>query len=170
MQAAGDQRRQIGEGRVCQARLLQQIVDHAQHLNPPAARGNGAFDAAAIEDRADAIAVPRQQARHRRDEIDQHGALQVLRLHRAEIHRGTEIEQKPRRDFAIFGVLPDVGRVHAGRDVPIDVANIVFGLIFAQIGKVYAVAVKQAAIIALQQAVQTANDLPVETLQDALRR
>ena len=114
--------------------------------------------------------MPRQQARHRRDEIDQHRSLQVLRLHRAKIHRGAEVEQKPRGDLAIFDVLPDVRRVHARGDIPIDVANIVFGLIFAQIGKVHAVAVEQAAIIALQQAIQAADDLPVEALQDALRR
>ena len=46
---AFEQRRQIGEGRARQARLLEQIVDEAQHLNPPAARGNRPLDAAAIE-------------------------------------------------------------------------------------------------------------------------
>ena len=89
---------------------------------------------------------------------------------RAKIHRRAEVEQEPGGDFAVFDVLADVGRVHARGDIPVDVANIVFGLVFAQVGKIHPVAVEQAAIVALQQAIQPADDLPVEALQDALRR
>ena len=88
----------------------------------------------------------------------------------AEIHRWAEIEQEPGGDFAVLDVLADVGRVHARGDIPVDVADVVLGLVFAQVGKVDPVAVEQAAIIALQQAVQPADDLPVQALQDALRR
>ncbi len=88
----------------------------------------------------------------------------------AKIHRRAEVEQEPGGDFAVFDILPDVRRVHARGDIPIDVANIVFRLVFAQIGKIHPVAVEQAAVIALQQAIQPADDLPVEPLQDALRR
>ena len=64
----------------------------------------------------------------------------------------------------------DVGRVHPGGDVPVDVADVVAGLVLAQVGEVHAVAVEQAAVVALEQAVQAADDLPVEALEDAFRR
>ena len=159
---------QVGERRLRQRRLLEQIVDQAQHLDAPAARRDRPLDAAAVEDRPDTVAVAREQPRQRRDKIDQHRALQAL--HRAEVHRRAQVEQEPGGDLAIFDILAHVGRVHARGDVPVDVANIVFGLVFAQVGKVDPVAVEQAAIIALQQAIQPADDLPVEALQDALRR
>ena len=89
---------------------------------------------------------------------------------RAKVHRRAEVEQKPGGDLAIFDVLADIGRIHARRDVPVDVANIIFRLVFAQIGKIHPVAVEQAAVVALQQAIQPADDLPVEALQDAFRR
>ena len=88
----------------------------------------------------------------------------------AKIHRWAEVEQEPGGDLAVFDVLPDVGRVHPRGDIPIDVADIIFGLVFAQVGKVHPIAVEQAAVIALQQAIQAADDLPVEAQQDALRR
>ena len=89
---------------------------------------------------------------------------------RAKIDRWAEVEQEPGRDLAVLDVLAHVGRVHARGDVPVDVADVVFGLVLAQIGKIHPVAVEQAAVIALQQAVQAADDLPIEALQDALRR
>ena len=64
----------------------------------------------------------------------------------------------------------DVGRVHPGRDVPVDVADVVAGLVLAQVGEVDAVAVEQAPVVALEQPVEPADDLPVEPLEDAFRR
>jgi hypothetical protein len=43
-------------------------------------------------------------------------------------------------------------------------------LVFAQIGKIYPIAVEEAAIVTLQQAIQPADYLPIEALQDAIRR
>src|ERR671929_1342226 len=131
-------------------------------------RGDRPLDAAAVEYRPDAIAVAREQPRERRDEIDQDGTLQTLRC--AKIHGGAQVEQKPGGDIAIFDILADVRGRQARGDVPINIANIISGLILAQIGKIHSVAVKEAAVIALQQAIQPADDLPVETLQDTLRR
>jgi hypothetical protein len=150
--------------------LLEQVVDQAQHLDPPAAGRHRVFDAAAIENGPDAISMAGEQTRQRGDKVDEHGPLERLRLHRAKVHRGTEVEQKPPRDLAILRVLAHVRDVHSRGDVPIDIANVVSGLIFAQVGKVDPVAVEQAAVVALELAVQSANDVPVETLQDALRR
>ena len=135
-------------------------------MRPP--RRDGPLDAAVIENRTHPVAVAGQQPGQRGDEIDQHGPLQALGG--AKIHRRAEIEQEPGRDFTVFDILADVGRVHPGGDIPIDVANVVFGLIFAQVGKIHPVAVEQAAVVALKQAIQPADDLPVEALEDAFRR
>ena len=40
----------------------------------------------------------------------------------------------------------------------------------AQVGKVHAEAIEQRTVIALQQTVQAADDLPVEALKEAFRR
>ncbi len=168
MQPALQQGRQVGEGRARQLRLPEQIVDQAQHLHAPAARRDGALDPAGVEHRPHTVAVTRQQARQRGDKIDQQAAL--LAVLAAKIDRWAEIEQEPGCDFAVFHVLAHIRRVHAGGDVPIDIADVVLGLVLAQIGKIDPVAVEQAAVVALQQAVQAADDLPVQALQDALRR
>jgi hypothetical protein len=43
-------------------------------------------------------------------------------------------------------------------------------LVLAQVGEVQPVAVEQRSIVPLEQAVEPADDLPVEPLEDALRR
>ncbi len=165
-----EQRCEVGERRPGQSRLVQEVVDQAQDLDPAAARRDRALDPAAVEDRAHAVPVSRQQARERRDEVDEHAALQPVGLGRAEIDRRAEVEQEPRRDLAVLVVLADVRRVHPRRDVPVDVADVVAVLVFAQVGEVDAVAAEQAPVVALEQPVEPADDLPVEALEDALRR
>ena len=125
---------------------------------------------AAVEDGTHAIAPARQQAGQRGHEVDQHAALLALRLHAAEVHRRAEVQQEPGRDLAVLEVLAHVRRVHARRDVPVDVAHVVAGLVLAQVREVHAVAVEQRAVVALEQAVQPADDRPVEALEQLLRR
>ena len=62
------------------------------------------------------------------------------------------------------------GVVGARGDVPVDVADVVAGLVLAQVGEVDPGALEQAPVVALEQAVEPADDLPVEPLEDALRR
>ena len=128
------------------------------------------LDPAAVEHRTDPVAPAGEQPGQRRHEVDEHGPLEAIRLDRAEVHRGAQIEQEPRRDLAVLVILADVGRVHPRRDVPVDVADVIAGLVLAQGGEVHTVAVEQAAVVALEQAIQPADDLPVEALEDALRR
>ena len=112
--------------------------------------------------------MPGKQARKRCHEIDQHRSL--LGLDRPEIDRRAKVKQEPGRDIPVLGVLPDVRRIHARRYIPIDVADIIVGLVFAQIREIHAIAIEQAAIISLQPSIQPADDLPVYALEDALRR
>ncbi len=83
---------------------------------------------------------------------------------------GLRSSRNQARDLAVLHVLPDVDRVHPGGDVPVDVADVVAGLVLAQVGQVDAVAAEQAPVVALEQAVERPDDLPVEALEDALRR
>ena len=110
----------------------------------PLAGGDRPLDPAAVEDRADAVAVARQQPRQRRHEVDQDAALQALGLHGAEVDRRAQVEQEPGRDLAVLEVLADVRRVHAGGDVPVDVPDVVAVLVLAQVREVDAVAAEQA--------------------------
>ena len=87
-----------------------------------------------------------------------------------EVDRRAQVEQEPRGDLAILEVLADVRRVHPGGDVPVDVPDVVAVLVLAQVREVHAVAVEQAPVVALEQPVEPADDLPVEALEDALRR
>jgi len=143
-------------------------VEQVQHLAPSAARGDDLELAIAIDHRAHAIAVAGQQAREHGDQFDRQLAL--FHVARPEVHRPAQIEQKPGGDLAILLEFPDIRSLHPRSDVPVDVAHVVPGLVLAQAGEVHAVAPEQAPVVALEEAVQAADDLPVEALEDALRR
>jgi hypothetical protein len=106
-------------------------------------------------------------AREHRDEVRRHGAF--THLARAEIHRGRKVEQEPGGNLAVLVVLAHVGRLQPRGDVPVDVAHVVAVLVLAQIGEVQAEAAKQRAIVAVQDAVKTANHRPFEPLKDTFR-
>ena len=88
----------------------------------------------------------------------------------AEVDARRQVDEEPRRELAVLGELAHVRRLQPRGDVPVDVAHVVAGLVLAQDGEVQAVAVEQAPVVALEQAIQPADDLPVEALEDALRR
>ena len=59
-------------------------------------------------------------------------------------------------------------RLQARGDVPVDVADVVVVLVFAQVRQVEPGAAHQRAVVALQQAVEPADDRPFEPAQRAL--
>ena len=120
------------------------------------------IDAPAVADRADPVAMACQQARHDRDELDQQVALE--HVDRAKVDRWAKVEQEPGADLAVLVVLAHIRRAHARRDVPVHIANVVFGLVLAHFGQVEAEAVEQGAVVALQDAIQAADDVPVQAL------
>ena len=126
-----EQRREVRERRAAQARLAEEVLDEAQHLDPAATGRDRVLDLAAIEHGADPVAAPGQEAGQGRHEVDEDGPLLALVVDRAEVHRGAEVEQEPRRDLAVLVVLADVRRVHPGGDVPVDVPDVVAGLVLA---------------------------------------
>ena len=143
-------------------------IDQAQHLHASAARRDDAFDALAVDDRADLVAVARKQPREDRDEVDEQVTLE--RGRRAEVHRRRDVQQEVRRDLAVLVVLADVGRVHARGHVPVDVPDVVAEHVFADVGEVEAVAAEHRAVVALKESVETTDDGPLEPAQPAVRR
>jgi len=139
-------------------------------LDAPATGRDHVLDSAAVKDRADLVAAPGEQPRKGRHEIDEDGPLEAIRVDAAKVHGRAEVKQEPGRDLAILVVLADVRRIHPCGDVPVDVPDIVAGLILAQRGEIDTVAAEKASVVALEQTVQPADDLPVEALEDSLRR
>jgi hypothetical protein len=129
-------------------------VHDVQYLAASAAPRNDRVDVGAIQQRADAVAVTRQYARKHADKLG--GDIALLGLSGPEIHRGTQVNEKPRRKFALLVVLANVGRVQPRRHVPVDIAHVVVVLILAQIGEIEPEAAKQRAIVAVQQSIQAA--------------
>ena len=101
-----------------------------------------------------------------RHELGGHVALALLT--RAEIDRGAQVQQEPGGHLAVFGEHAHVRRLHARRDVPVDVAHVVVVLVFAQVRQVQAGAAHQRAVVALQQAVQAADHRPFQAAQHML--
>ena len=139
-----------------------------QYLPPSAARRDHRVHVIAVEQRADAVAVRRQDSREHRDELGRDGAL-LDRL-RAERDRRREIEQEPRGDLALLVVLADVRRLQPRRDVPVDMANVVVVDVLAQIGQIEPVAAKQRPVVAVEDAVETTDHRPLEAAQERVRR
>ncbi len=125
---------------------------------------------AAVQHGPDAVAAPGQQSGERRHEVDQDRPLLAVGLGRPEVHGRAQVEQEPGVELAILGVLAQVRRIHPRRDVPVDGADVVAELVLPQVGQVETVAAEQAPVITLEQSVEAADDLPVEALEDALRR
>jgi hypothetical protein len=142
-------------------------VQDAQHLAAAGLRPDDLVDVGAVEDRAHAITVPREEASQQGDEIHRHGRL--LHFLRAEVDRAGKVEQEPGGDLAILVVLAHVRRLQPRRHVPVDVPHVVAVLVLAQVGEVEPVAAEECAVVTLQQAIQPADDRPFEALQDRVR-
>ena len=168
VQSTLEQGGQVCEWGAWQLRLFEQVIGHAQHLDATATGRDHPLDAAVIEYGPHPIAVAGQQPGQGGHEVDQHIPFEAL--NRAKIYRRAEIKQKPGSDLTVLNILAHVGRIHARGDIPIDVANIILRLIFPQVGEIHPVPIEQGAIIALQESIQAADDLPIEALQDPFRR
>jgi hypothetical protein len=123
--------------------------------------------ALAVQDGADPVAMPGEDAREQRDEI--HGQRALAHFAGAEVHRARQVEQEPGGDLPVLVIFPHVGRVEARGHVPVDMANVVPVLVFPQVGEIQALAAKQRAVIALQQAVEAAQHRPLDAPQDGFR-
>ena len=113
-----------------------QFADDGQDMAAPLFRGDEFLDPVGEEDAAHLVVVLRGRE-------GQHGGdfgLQVfLQAVRGAEHPGAaDIHQEHHRQLALLFVDLDVGRARAGRDVPVDVAHVVAGAVFAHFGKRHA--------------------------------
>ena len=135
-------------------------------MDAAAARRQHGVDVVAVEQGADAVAVAREQARQHGDELARDGALGEAVG--AEVDARREVDQEPRRELAVLGELAHVRRLQPRGDVPVDVADVVVVLVLAQVGEVEAGAAHQRAVVALQHAVEAAQDRPLHALEERL--
>jgi hypothetical protein len=69
----------------------------------------------------------------------------------------------------ILVVHPDIGGLKTRGDVPVDVPDIIVILVFAQVGQIQPESAKERPVVAVQQAVQTADHGPLQAQQDCFR-
>jgi hypothetical protein len=82
---------------------LQQV----QHLQPAASSRQHGVDRAAVEDRADAVAMAGQQPGQHANEFT--GDLALGREVRPEVDARAEVDDEPGAELAVFGELADIG-------------------------------------------------------------
>ncbi len=107
-----------------------------------------------------------KQACHHSDEVDRQRAFGDLS--RTEIDRGAQVQQEPGVDVTILVVVTDIGSLLAGRDIPVDMTDIVVVLVFTQIRQVQSMTAEKRPVIAVQQPVQSLDNGPLETPQEVL--
>jgi hypothetical protein len=129
----------------------------------PAARGDDGVHPRAIQHGADAVAVAREQPRQHGHEFGRH--LRLRWSPEPKSIRRAQVQQEPGGHLAVFGEHAHMRHLHAGGHVPVDVAHVVVVLVLAQVGQVQAGAAHQRAVVALQQAVQPADDRPFQPAQ-----
>jgi hypothetical protein len=105
-----------------------------QHLVTTLARWHGPIDAVAVEDRADPVAAAGQQEREGGRQLEQDRVFGPVGG--TEPHRRRPVQQQPGGELTILGVLPHERHVSARRDVPVDVPQVVAGLVLPQVAEV----------------------------------
>jgi hypothetical protein len=157
---------QVGRAAGALGRARRHPLQQVEDVDAAAARRQHGVDVVAVEEGADAVAVAREQARQHGDELARDGALGEAVG--AEVDARREVDQEPRRELAVLGELAHVRRLQPRRDVPVDVADVVVVLVLAQVGEVEAGAAHQRAVVALQHAVEAAQDRPLHALEERL--
>ena len=69
----------------------------------------------------------------------------------AEAGGGADVDEQVEDELALFDVLLDVGRAHARRDVPVDEAHLVAGLVLAHLAELEAAAAEDAVVLAEEE-------------------
>ncbi len=146
---------------------LEEVVCQMKNLGAPAARLDHPLHTLIVKDRRYAIPAAREQAGQRRHKFREHPFLGAVGP--AEAHRGRPVEQEPDGQLPIFHILADEGGVHARGHIPVYVPDVVARLVLAQIGKIQPGPIKERAVVALQQAIQSSDHLPLEAQQKRLR-
>lgn len=86
----------------------------------------------------------------------------------AKVEAGGEVDAQPRFQLAVGDRLADVGRLHAGGDVPVDASGVVPGRIDAGLARLGAVPGNQSAVLTVEDAIETSVDVELQSPQHLL--
>ena len=78
-------------------------------------------------------------------------------------HRGARIEHEQSRDIGLFLVALDIVAVHASEDLPVEMAQVIAGNVFAMLNELHAEAVAGALVLARQEAIDDALGYQLQT-------
>jgi len=101
----------------------QHFADQPQRVAAPRFRRHVKFNLIAEHQEPDLVAVVRGAEGENRGELGRRAPLVPFR--RTEYAGGGDVDQQQDGEFALLDVLFDVGRPHAGGDVPVDIADVV---------------------------------------------
>jgi len=117
---------------------VEQVLEDPQYLGSAVPRRDGPDDRLVEQHRTDPVAAPGEELRDRPRDLGEHHVLAAGG--RPEPHGRRGVQHQPGGDLALLDVLAHVRLVGAGGDVPVDVPDVVAGLVLAQVGDVGAVA------------------------------
>ena len=140
-------RRQLG---AVAARLGEEkLADDPEQVLAPAARGQPLLHAFRETQQPDAVVVLQRRKREERGDLGTELALALRDA--AEPRRGRAVDRKEDVQLAVLAELLDVRRAHASGDVPVDAADVVTGLVLADLLELEAGAAEDAAVRAEQR-------------------
>ena len=112
------------------------------------------LDAVGEEHRADPVVVRHRREGEQRGELGREVALgQVAR---AEVLGARDVDEQEDRQVALLDELLDVRDADAGRDVPVDGADVVAGRVLAHLGELHAAALEDRVVLAPEPRVDEA--------------
>src|SRR5262249_21773797 len=127
----------------------QDVADQAEDVAGALPRRHEAFDAGGELDQADLVVVADGAESDDRGELG--GDLALLLQHGAEVVAAATVGDEQDGQLALLDEALDEGVAHAGGDVPVDGADVVAGLVFADLLESDAGALEDAVVFAAEQ-------------------
>ena len=140
----------------------QHFTDDAQDVAAAFARRNEFFHLVAEEDEANLVIVANGGEGEHGGDLGGEFALGLVA--RAEQAGAAHVHDEHEREFAFLDELLDERMIHPRRDVPVNRAHVVAGLVFAHLVEVHALALEDGMVLARERfghdAVRAQLDLP----------
>ena len=139
--------RQVGSGPV---RLEgEQIANHPEDMAPPLPGRQYVLDPVGEENQSYAIVV--SDGGHRQHRGQLRGELTLEPAHRSKSFGSGKIDCQHHRELTLFDVALDEWPAHARRDVPVDGAYVVAGLVFPHLREFHSLPLEDRAILSGKQ-------------------
>ena len=137
----------------------------SQDVAAPLLRGDELLDTVRKEDAPHLVVVLRGGEGQHGGDFGDDVLLQAVR--RAEQARGGDVHEEHHREFALLLVDLDVWFARPGGDIPVDVAHVVAGAVFADLGKRHASSAESRMVLSGEDLVRQTAGLDLD-LADAL--